>query len=318
MFDVLFLCPHGVLVCTGTMSYQSLFPLQRLHNFISSFSHKHSTPHIPTLHTGKKSFGKAAADVLNIAVDFAENISGLPPAPGSGGGGGTSGSNAVSGIFGVFCIGPCSGVVRIMLCSCGACVRTAGVNSANRFLLIFSLTLPAYIILFSLAEPEPAALHGGPAAHQTAAGTHSGMHFICLYMYVTARYMRICCNKHAYVMDFEDSLPLTYRRYCAPLTLLPFFVTFSRHSTPPTSLHLPLHLSPSLIKVLAESTAASSPTVNLQASSTYRLLCFIAGGLSDDRVCAELLQPVSVVLCMLVLFDAGNLCFFHHSQPQLH
>eukprot|EP01032_Pedospumella_encystans_P016148 gene16148-18434_t len=46
-----------------------------------------------------------------------------------------------------------------------------------------------------------------------------------------------------------------------------------------------------LTQVLAESTAAASPSVNQQASSTYRLLCFIAQGLNDDRVCAELLQP---------------------------
>jgi hypothetical protein len=49
-----------------------------------------------------------------------------------------------------------------------------------------------------------------------------------------------------------------------------------------------------LVQVLAESTAASSPTVNEQAATTHRLLCCIAAKLSDDRICAELLQPVSL------------------------
>jgi hypothetical protein len=47
-----------------------------------------------------------------------------------------------------------------------------------------------------------------------------------------------------------------------------------------------------LTQVLAESTAASSPTVNEQAATTHRLLCCVAGQLGDDRICAELLQPV--------------------------
>lgn len=45
------------------------------------------------LSTGKKSFGKAAADVLNIAVDFAESISSLPASSNSSGGGGNSGGS---------------------------------------------------------------------------------------------------------------------------------------------------------------------------------------------------------------------------------
>jgi hypothetical protein len=48
-----------------------------------------------------------------------------------------------------------------------------------------------------------------------------------------------------------------------------------------------------LARVLAESTAASSPTVQNQIQSTYRLLTLIIPYLSDERVCAELLQPVS-------------------------
>eukprot|EP00981_Chlorochromonas_danica_P002163 scaffold428_cov168-Ochromonas_danica.AAC.28 len=46
-----------------------------------------------------------------------------------------------------------------------------------------------------------------------------------------------------------------------------------------------------LARVLAESTAASSSTVQNQIQSTYRLLAFIIPYLSDERVCAELLQP---------------------------
>jgi hypothetical protein len=54
-----------------------------------------------------------------------------------------------------------------------------------------------------------------------------------------------------------------------------------------------------LTQVLAESTAASSPTVNEQAATTHRLLCCVAGQLGDDRICAELLQPVRRVFAAL-------------------
>lgn len=48
-----------------------------------------------------------------------------------------------------------------------------------------------------------------------------------------------------------------------------------------------------LAQVLAEATAASSATANEQAAATHRLLCCVAAKLNDDRICAELLQPVS-------------------------
>jgi hypothetical protein len=56
-----------------------------------------------------------------------------------------------------------------------------------------------------------------------------------------------------------------------------------------------------LTQVLAESTAASSPTVNEQAATTHRLLCCVAGQLGDDRICAELLQPVRRCVCCTIV-----------------
>lgn len=56
-----------------------------------------------------------------------------------------------------------------------------------------------------------------------------------------------------------------------------------------------------LAKVLAESTAASSPGVGGQIAATYRLLGCIIPYLSNERVCSELLAPVcpSYALCCL-------------------
>jgi ATP/maltotriose-dependent transcriptional regulator MalT len=51
-----------------------------------------------------------------------------------------------------------------------------------------------------------------------------------------------------------------------------------------------------LAQVLAEATAATSATANEQAATTHRLLCCVAARLSDDRICAELLQPVNLFL----------------------
>ncbi len=47
-----------------------------------------------------------------------------------------------------------------------------------------------------------------------------------------------------------------------------------------------------LSRVLAESTAASSSTAGNQAMVTHRLLSFVSSKLGDERICAELLQPV--------------------------
>ena len=57
-----------------------------------------------------------------------------------------------------------------------------------------------------------------------------------------------------------------------------------------------------LSRVLAESTGASSSTASSQALVTHRLLAFVTTGLSDERVCAELLQPVStfIVVCLFL------------------
>ncbi len=58
-----------------------------------------------------------------------------------------------------------------------------------------------------------------------------------------------------------------------------------------------------LSRVLAESTAASSSTASSQAMVTHRLLAFVTGGLSDERVCAELLQPVGRLYISLTSCD---------------
>lgn len=47
-----------------------------------------------------------------------------------------------------------------------------------------------------------------------------------------------------------------------------------------------------LARILAESTAASSATASTQAMITHRMLVFVTSGLSDERICAELLQLV--------------------------
>ena len=66
-----------------------------------------------------------------------------------------------------------------------------------------------------------------------------------------------------------------------------------------------------LTQVLAESTAASSPSVHEQAATTHRLLCFIAARLNDDRICAELLQPVSTKYFETTVLHATSVCILY-------
>ena len=66
-----------------------------------------------------------------------------------------------------------------------------------------------------------------------------------------------------------------------------------------------------LTQVLAESTAASSPSVHEQAATTHRLLCFIAARLNDDRICAELLQPVSTKYFETAVIHATSVCILY-------
>lgn len=53
-----------------------------------------------------------------------------------------------------------------------------------------------------------------------------------------------------------------------------------------------------LSQTLAESTAATSATANVQAMATFRLLCIIAVGLNNEQICAELLQPVRMIIVL--------------------
>jgi uncharacterized membrane protein YgcG len=52
-----------------------------------------------------------------------------------------------------------------------------------------------------------------------------------------------------------------------------------------------------LAQVLAASTPAASPNAQIQAGYTHRLLTVLSCRLSDERICSELLQPVSYYLC---------------------
>jgi hypothetical protein len=63
-----------------------------------------------------------------------------------------------------------------------------------------------------------------------------------------------------------------------------------------------------LTEVLADSTAATAATAHVQAAFSHRLMCIVATGLSNEHVCAELLQAVRVMYCF-VLFCFVLFCF---------
>jgi hypothetical protein len=64
-----------------------------------------------------------------------------------------------------------------------------------------------------------------------------------------------------------------------------------------------------LTEVLADSTAATAATAHVQAAFSHRLMCIVATGLSNEHVCAELLQAVRVMYCF-VLFCFVLFCLF--------